>query len=49
MPLAQPIGGTGQHEPFLRVLPHRLEEAIPALAVELAARHHERFADQLRQ
>ena len=35
MPLAQPIGGTGLHEAFARILADRLEEAVPALAVEL--------------
>ena len=32
MPLAQPIGGAGLHEPFARILADRLEEAVPALA-----------------
>ena len=36
MPLAQSIGGAGLHEPFARILADRLEEAVPALAGELA-------------
>ena len=49
MPLAQPIGGAGLHEPFARILADRLEEAVPALAGELAVHHHEGLADQPRQ
>ena len=36
MSLAQPIGGAGLHEPFARILPDRLEEAVPALAGDIA-------------
>ena len=41
MPLAQPIGGAGLHEPFARILADRLEEAVPALAGALAVDNHE--------
>src|SRR5882762_9299830 len=49
MPLAQPIGGAGLHEPFARILADGLEEAVPALAGELAVNNHEGLADQPRQ
>ena len=49
MPLAQPIGGAGLHEPFARILADRFEEAVPALAGALAVDHHQRLADEPRQ
>src|SRR5712691_5935583 len=49
MPLAQPIGGAGLHEPFACILADRLEEAVPPLAGELAVNNHDGFTDQTRQ
>ena len=49
VPVAQPIGGAGLYEPFARILAHCLEEAVPALACELAVHDHEGLADQPRQ
>ena len=38
VPLAQPIGGAGLHEPFARILADRLEEAVPTLAGDTRCR-----------
>src|ERR1700724_1103417 len=49
MPLAQPVGGAGLHEPFARILADRPEEAVRALPGKHALHNHEGFPAQPRQ
>ena len=49
MPLVQPLGGAGLHQPFARILADGLEEAVPPFAGRFTVNHHEGLTDQPRQ